>query len=99
MEAVHVGNLRITSVCSLLLQAWQHYQLSLAITEAHCTCEEQVRWLHYVWEEVRAAREQGADVSAVTVWSLFGAFDWDSLLTQNANSYETGVYDVHSGHV
>lgn len=98
MEAVHVGNLRITSVCSLLLQAWQRYQLPLAITEAHCTCEEQVRWLHYVREEVKAAREQEADVSAVTVWSLFGTFDWDSLLTRNANSYEIGVYDVHSGH-
>ena len=57
-----------------------------------------MRWLHYVREEVKAAREQEADVSAVTVWSLFGTFNWDSLLTRNANSYEIGMYDVQSGH-
>ncbi|MBD2767314.1 family 1 glycosylhydrolase [Hymenobacter sp. BT664] len=100
VEAVRVGGgVQLAGVTSLLLQAWQRYHLPLAITEAHlnCTREEQVRWLNYVWEAAHAARRQGADVCAVTAWSLFGAYDWDSLLTRAANSYETGVFDVRSG--
>jgi beta-glucosidase/6-phospho-beta-glucosidase/beta-galactosidase len=98
-EAVRVGRVPLAGVTSLLLQAWQRYQRPIAITEAHlnCTREEQVRWLHYVWESAQAAREQGADVRAVTVWSLFGAYDWNSLLTRNVGHYETGVFDVRSG--
>ncbi|MDB5233859.1 MAG: dTDP-4-dehydrorhamnose reductase [Hymenobacter sp.] len=99
VEAVRVGGLQLAGVTSLLLQAWQRYKLPVAITEAHlnCTREEQVRWLHYVWQSACAARDQGADVRAVTVWSLFGAYDWVNLLTRPDDHYETGVYDVRSG--
>jgi beta-glucosidase/6-phospho-beta-glucosidase/beta-galactosidase len=99
IEAVRVGRVQPAGISSLLLQAWQRYGRPVAITEAHlnCTREEQVRWLHYVWESAQAAREQGADVRAVTVWSLFGAYDWNSLLTNNIGYYESGVFDVRSG--
>ena len=100
VEAVRVGGgVALAGVTSLLLQAWQRYGRPVAITEAHlnCTRDEQVRWLHHVWESARAARQQGADVRAVTAWSMFGAYDWVSLLTQNAGHYEAGVFDVRSG--
>lgn len=99
IEAVRVAGVELTGVTSLLLQAWQRYGRPVAITEAHlnCTREEQVRWLHYVWESAKAARQLGADVRAVTVWALFGAYDWNSLLTSDAGHYETGVFDVRSG--
>ncbi|GAC1370865.1 MAG: family 1 glycosylhydrolase [Hymenobacter sp.] len=100
IEAVRVGGgVALTGVTSLLLQAAQRYGRPLAITEAHlnCTRDEQVRWLHSVWVAARAARAQGADVRAVTVWSVFGAYDWNSLLTRDAGHYEPGVFDVRSG--
>lgn len=99
VEAVRVGRVQMAGVASLLLQAWQRYKIPVAITEAHlnCTREEQVRWLQYVWESAQAARKQGADVRAVTVWSMFGAYDWVNLLTRDAGHYETGVFDVRSG--
>jgi len=100
IEAVRVGGgVALAGVSSLLLQAWQRYHLPVAITEAHLNCsrEEQVRWLHHVWESARAAKAQGADVRAVTVWSLLGAYDWNSLLTRNVGHYEPGVFDVRSG--
>ncbi|HEX8329239.1 MAG TPA: family 1 glycosylhydrolase [Hymenobacter sp.] len=99
VEAVRVGRVQMAGVTSLLLQAWQRYKIPVSITEAHlnCTREEQVRWLQYVWESAQAAREQGADVRAVTVWSVFGAYDWVSLLTRDIGHYETGVFDVRSG--
>jgi beta-glucosidase/6-phospho-beta-glucosidase/beta-galactosidase len=99
VEAVRVGGVRMTGVESLLMQAWQRYQLPLAITEAHlnCTRDEQVRWLHHVWQAAHAACRAGAEVQAVTVWSMLGAYDWNSLLTRDVGHYEAGVFDVRSG--
>jgi dTDP-4-dehydrorhamnose reductase len=33
-------------------------------------------------------------VRAVTIWSLFGAVDWNSLLTREAGHYEPGTFDM-----
>jgi dTDP-4-dehydrorhamnose reductase len=81
----------------LLLEAWERFRLPLAVTEAHngCTREEQLRWLDEVWRAAIAARDAGADVRAVTVWSLLGADGWSSLLTAGED-YESGVFDVRS---
>ena len=97
VEAVRVLAEGCAGAAELLREAWDRYGLPLAITEAHlgCTREEQMRWLTDVWNDARRARtEAGVDVRAVTVWSLFGAMDWDSLLTLPRNSYEPGVFDA-----
>jgi dTDP-4-dehydrorhamnose reductase len=83
---------------ALLREAWERYGLPLAITEAHlgCTRDEQMRWLWDVWRQCEAAKQDGANVRAMTVWSLLGAIDWDSLLTRNNNSYEPGAFDLRT---
>lgn len=83
---------------TLLREAWQRYHLPLAVTEAHlgCTREEQLRWLLHVWCAAEAVRAHGVDVRAVTVWSLLGAFDWNSLLTEQRDQYEPGVFDLRA---
>lgn len=99
VEAVRVAPLRLAGLESLLLEAWERYQLPLAVTEVQlaCTREEQMRWLQQAWDAAGDARRAGADVRAVTVWALFGAYDWNSLLTRADGHYETGVFDVRSG--
>jgi dTDP-4-dehydrorhamnose reductase len=81
-----------------LLAAWERYRLPVALTEVHlgCTREEQVRWLLEAWAGAHAARARGADVRAVTAWALFGSYDWDSLVTRDAQHYESGAFDVRS---
>lgn len=81
---------------ALLMEAWERYRLPLAVTECHngCTREEQLRWFLEVWQAAERCRQAGADVRAVTAWSLLGAFDWDHLVTRSAGHYESGVYDV-----
>ena len=81
---------------ALLSEVSARYGLPVAVTEAHlgCTREEQMRWLLHVWREAEAARADGADVRAVTVWSMLGAHDWNSLVTVPAGYYEPGVFDV-----
>ena len=99
VEAVRVLEGGCPGTGRLLAETWKRYARPVAITEAHlgCTREEQMRWLADIWQEAQWARtEQGADVQAVTVWSLFGAWDWDSLLTQQRGHYEPGVWDTRA---
>ena len=96
VEAVRVCVNGTTGPYGILKDAWERYHLPLAVTEAHlgCTREEQVRWLMEVWRAARCLRRQGADVRAVTVWSLLGAFDWHCLVTRCEGYYEPGAFDV-----
>jgi dTDP-4-dehydrorhamnose reductase len=96
VEAVRVLAEGLSGPRSLLKEAWERYRLPVAVTEAHlgCTREEQLRWLREVWDGARSLRSEGADVRAVTAWSLLGSFDWNSLLTRADNHYEPGVFDL-----
>lgn len=82
----------------LLTEIWERYRLPLAITEAHIDAnrEDQLRWLLEIWQAAHTARANGVDLRAVTVWSLLGSFDWNSLVTRNAGYYEPGPFDVRS---
>ena len=81
-------------------EAWERYKLPIAITEAHLgsTREEQVRWLAETWNAAQALRQEGAQVRAITAWSLLGAYDWNNLVTRVSNFYEPGVFDVRGTH-
>jgi dTDP-4-dehydrorhamnose reductase len=83
---------------ALLTDAWKRYRLPVAITEAHlgATREDQLRWLMEAWRAAHAARAGGADVRAVTVWSLLGAFDWNRLVVRDDGVYEPGVFDLRA---
>jgi beta-glucosidase/6-phospho-beta-glucosidase/beta-galactosidase len=81
-----------------LREVWERYgSVPLAVTEAHigwCPEHEQVRWLLDAWHAAGVLRAEGAEVRAVTIWSLFGAVDWNSLLTREAGHYEPGTFDM-----
>lgn len=96
VEAVRLMESGLCSVSDLLATVWNRYRRPVVATEAHLACsrEDQVRWLWHIWQEAHRAHESGAEVRAVTAWSLFGAFDWDSLVTQPRGHYEPGAFDV-----
>ncbi len=98
VEAVRVCAEGTAGPRSLLRETWERYRLPIAVTEVHlgCTRDEQLRWLKEVWEAASSLREDGADVRAVTAWSLLGAFDWCSLLTRARGLYEPGVFDLRT---
>lgn len=85
-----------TGARARLMEVWNRYGRPIAVTEVHhgSTREEQVRWLAEVWDDANAALRAGADIRAVTIWSLFGAMDWNTLLTQRNGFYEPGAFDV-----
>lgn len=82
-----------------LREAWERYGRPLAITEVHHGCAEEIestRWLAEVWSAAEKLRQSAVDIRAVTVWSLFGAVDWRSLLLERAGSYDPGVFDIRA---
>jgi len=85
-------------IAPLLAETWERYGIPMAITEAHIDAnrEDQLRWLLEIWEAAKEVRGNGVDLRAVTVWSLLGSFDWNSLVTQNRGYYEPGPFDVRS---
>jgi dTDP-4-dehydrorhamnose reductase len=79
-----------------LARAWDRYRKPLAITEVHLDCapDQQICWFGEAWRDASAARQSGIPVEAVTAWALFGAVDWDSLLTEALGHYEPGAFEV-----
>jgi dTDP-4-dehydrorhamnose reductase len=80
----------------LLREAWERYRLPLAVTEAHIdsTRDDQMRWLAEIWRAAMQAKGYGVDIRAVTVWALFGSYDWNCLVTECRGYYEPGAFDV-----
>ena len=97
VEAVRIDfEGRPTGPLARLREVWERYGLPMAVTEVHHgnTRDEQLRWLKEVWDAACLLREEGVDLRAVTIWSLFGCVDWNTLLTQRNGFYEPGVFDV-----
>ncbi|HEY6916281.1 MAG TPA: family 1 glycosylhydrolase [Allosphingosinicella sp.] len=98
-EAVRVKRLDgRTGFAPRIREAWERYRIPMAITEVHhgCTRDEQLRWFTEVWRTAGALKEEGVDLRAVTLWSLFGNVDWRSLLTRNEGIYDVGAFDARS---
>jgi dTDP-4-dehydrorhamnose reductase len=98
IEAARALSTPTGGIKPLLMEAWKRYQLPLAITEVHIDShrEDQIRWLAETWRGASKARKEGADVRALTVWSLLGTFDWNSLVTRSQGYYEPGPFDLRS---
>ena len=81
-----------------LREAWERYHRPVAMSEVHngATEDEQVRWLMECWSSAEKLRLEGADIRAITVWSLFGSVDWHCLLTQQHGHREGGAFEFQN---
>ncbi|HVG19301.1 MAG TPA: family 1 glycosylhydrolase, partial [Blastocatellia bacterium] len=96
VEAVRVLAEGSGGVRAILEETWERYGSPFAVTEAHlgCTREEQLRWVNEVWAAACEIKQAGADMRAVTIWSLLGSYDWNTLLTCANGYYEPGAFDL-----
>ena len=94
-----VRSMKSEGLEKLLQEAWKRYEIPLAITECHlsCTREEQLRWFYQSWKTACSLNKKNIPVKGVTLWSLFGAYDWNSLLTREDLHYEAGAFDLRGG--
>ncbi|MGQ0764738.1 MAG: dTDP-4-dehydrorhamnose reductase [Gemmatimonadota bacterium] len=98
VAAVHAADPVTPDFAAALTRYFRTYALPVALTEVHigCTREEQLRWMREAWHGAMVARNNGADVRAVTFWSLLGSHDWNRLVTSEGGSYESGAFDIRS---
>jgi dTDP-4-dehydrorhamnose reductase len=68
------------------------------VTETHIDArrEDQLHWLLEIWRAAGRLRAKGVDVRAVTVWSLLGSFDWNTLVCESRDYYEPGAFDIRA---
>ena len=99
VEAFRVRHNQPSGIRLLLKECWDRYHISIAVTEAHINChsDDQIRWFAEIRQACIALMEKGADIKAITAWSLLGAYGWNTLLTKANGDYESGVFDVRSG--
>ncbi|TGX56252.1 NAD-dependent epimerase/dehydratase family protein [Sphingomonas gei] len=98
VEAIRVLEPPPPGLEGVLRETWDRYGIPIAITEVHngSTRDEQMRWMAEAWDTAAKLRRQGIDMRAVTIWSLLGSSDWNTLLTA-PGKYEPGVLDVSGG--
>jgi dTDP-4-dehydrorhamnose reductase len=98
VEAVRVAGQSLTGHLELLRTLWQRYRIPLAITEVHLgsSREEQLRWFLEAYRAAKLARDEKINIRSVTLWALFGSFDWNTLVTSDAGHYEPGAFDVRA---
>ena len=96
VEAVRARDGVFSGFDGVLLDAWQRYRISVAITEVHLggTTNDQIRWAAEAWQGVMNARLQGASCCAMTFWALLGSFYWDQLVTCENGHYEPGAFEL-----
>ncbi|HAH23122.1 MAG TPA: dTDP-4-dehydrorhamnose reductase, partial [Prolixibacteraceae bacterium] len=99
IEVVRVETAAPVGSYDLLKEAWEKYQLPMALTEVHLasTREEQLRWFQEAHDTASRLINEQIDFRAITAWALLGSFDWNSLLKNSSNCYESGVFDIRSG--
>lgn len=99
IEALRVMPEGILGVGAVLREAWDRYHLPVAITEVHLggSGDDQIRWLAEIWTEAQAARENGVEVKAITIWALMGSWNWSNLCTRDAGAYEPGTFNLVNG--
>lgn len=96
IESVRVAGLPFGGFGPLIREAWARYGRPLALTEVQLAGEsaDQVAWWREAWAAARRAVRDGIPVQAVTAWSAFGAWDWDSVLLAEGRRYEPGCFDA-----
>jgi dTDP-4-dehydrorhamnose reductase len=98
IESVRVAEAPFISAEELFKEAWDRYQIPIAITEVHIDAgrEDQIRWFMNIWNSSLRLRKIGIPIEAVTAWGLLGHFDWHCLVSRCEGYYESGVFDLRS---
>jgi hypothetical protein len=73
---VRRGDPRYRPLSELLIEAWQHYQRPMIISETGSEGDERGAWLAYVAEECLIALEHGCELHGVTLYPILDHPGW-----------------------
>ena len=96
VELARVGGFAIEGFQRAISDTWARYGLPIALTEVQLAGDpvDQTCWWLEAWTAATAAVGAGIPVLGVTAWSVFGAYDWASILREPLGRYEAGCFDV-----
>jgi dTDP-4-dehydrorhamnose reductase len=99
IEAARIRHSNESGCTKLFDEAWERYQIPLAITEIHLNGfeEEQVKWFNEICSSVISrVMTKNIPIKAVTAWALLGNHGWDKLLTSSQMKYDPGCFDIRT---
>ena len=96
VELVRIAGSTTDGFRGAIADTWQRYGLPVALTEVQLAGNpvDQTAWWLEAWIAAKEAVARGIPVAGVTAWSVFGAFDWSSVLREPRGSYEPGCFDI-----
>jgi dTDP-4-dehydrorhamnose reductase len=99
VELIRVADYPFDGFSRALRDTYARYGLPVALTEVQLAGdpEDQISWWREAVGAARSAAQEGVPVVAVTAWSVFGAYEWASVLRDPCGSYEAGCFDVSTG--
>lgn len=96
--AIDTGQSSLVPPKDIFREAWDRYRFPIVISEVFTGGgrEAQMRWLKEVFASAEDLRKEGADIRAITPWSILGNYDWISLCTRSDGHYEAGAFDIRA---
>jgi len=96
VELARVGGFAIEGFERAIADAWDRYRRPVALTEVQLAGDpsDQACWWLEAWTAATEAAARGIPTLGVTAWSVFGAYDWGSILRDPRGTYEAGCFDV-----
>lgn len=75
---------------SLFEEAWQHYQMPMALTETSHPGIDRPEWIHYIGEQVQAILQKGIPFWGVCLYPIIDRPDWDHV----SHWHHAGLWDA-----
>ena len=75
---------------SLFEEAWQRYQLPMALTETSHPGIDRPEWIHYIGEQVQTILQKGIPFWGVCLYPIIDRPDWDHM----SNWHHAGLWDA-----
>ena len=96
VELARVGGFALEGFERAIADAWDRYRRPVALTEVQLAGDpaDQAHWWLEAWTAATEAAARGIPTLGVTAWSVFGAYDWGSILRDPRGTYEAGCFDV-----
>jgi dTDP-4-dehydrorhamnose reductase len=94
VELARVAGRELGGFRGAIQETWRRYSMPMALTEVQLAGEpeDQCAWWTEAWHAALEARQRAIPIVGVTAWSVFGAFEWSSVLRSPRGSYEPGCY-------
>ena len=98
VELARMDGAPIAGFSRCLRETWDRYRSPIALMEVDLAGSDadKLAWWTEAWTAACTVAKSGVPVAGVTAWSVFGAYDWATVLRRADGAYEPGAFDVRA---